>query len=98
MSSRIEIYDGKAQLMKEIADVNRIHAKYFDRGEKPMIVCPNCGKDQHDLCVDENCECPYVLGESTDSGEITCWKCHGTGLEPEGWDCDYCDGSGVLEI
>jgi DnaJ-class molecular chaperone len=27
-----------------------------------------------------------------------CPKCHGTGLTPEGWDCEYCDGDGYIEI
>ena len=33
----------------------------------------------------------------TDDG-IPCPRCGGSGLEWEGWDCEYCDGAGVCEI
>lgn len=30
--------------------------------------------------------------------EVKCPRCGGSGLEIEGWDCDYCDGSGYLDV
>jgi hypothetical protein len=29
---------------------------------------------------------------------VECPSCHGSGLEWEGWDCEYCEGYGFLDI
>jgi hypothetical protein len=29
---------------------------------------------------------------------VVCPKCGGSGLSPEGWDCDYCEGDGYIEV
>ncbi len=29
---------------------------------------------------------------------VPCPHCGGSGIELEGWDCDYCDGTGELEL
>jgi hypothetical protein len=49
-------------------------------------LCPYCGQG--------DCQCPS--DDEYDYAE--CPKCGGTGLEPEGFDCDYCDGYGEIEI
>jgi DnaJ-class molecular chaperone len=28
--------------------------------------------------------------------EVECPRCGGSGITLEGWDCDYCDGDGVI--
>jgi len=33
-----------------------------------------------------------------DDGFVDCPKCNGTGLTPEGFDCEYCDGNGWVEV
>jgi hypothetical protein len=29
---------------------------------------------------------------------VECPKCHGSGIEWEGWPCEYCEGVGHLDI
>lgn len=29
---------------------------------------------------------------------VLCWACGGTGLVPEGWDCEECDGYGDFPL
>jgi hypothetical protein len=33
-----------------------------------------------------------------DEGWVKCHHCGGSGLTIEGWDCNFCDGTGELEI
>jgi DnaJ-class molecular chaperone len=33
-----------------------------------------------------------------DEGWVKCHHCGGSGHTVEGWDCDFCDGTGELEI
>jgi RecJ-like exonuclease len=56
--------------------------------------CTYCG--QRDCqCLDDEC-----LDDDDEIEEcyVDCPKCDGTGLAPEGFDCDYCDGDGEIEI
>jgi hypothetical protein len=55
-----------------------------ERAIEEEALCPGC------LC--EPCACPE------DDPTYKCPRCRGTGHTMEGWDCEYCDGTGELEI
>lgn len=33
-----------------------------------------------------------------DDLSVPCPNCHGSGREWEGWECEYCDGNGYLDL
>jgi hypothetical protein len=35
--------------------------------------------------------------DEDEDGFVDCPRCDGTGLTPEGWDCEYCEGDGEIE-
>ena len=37
-------------------------------------------------------------GYCPDVDEVMCPRCHGSGREWEGWECELCDGDGYLEV
>ena len=46
---------------------------------------------------DENGELIDEFGDEIDEC-VECPRCGGSGLTPEGWDCDCCDGTGDLPL
>jgi len=36
--------------------------------------------------------------EEPDEPDVVCPRCNGSGLEWEGWPCEYCEGIGTLDI
>lgn len=38
----------------------------------------------------------HLIDQALDDGDELCPGCRGATIGPEGWDCEYCHGSGVL--
>ena len=56
-------------------------------------------KTQWDSDINEHV-CPDCREENDPDNvmQTPCPKCHGSGREWEGWDCEYCDGMGTDEF
>lgn len=62
-------------------------------------ICPECFHEIHSACIGNGCYCDCQLDiEEDDWVTVKCIKCGGTGLAPEGYDCEYCEGEGEYEI
>jgi len=60
-------------------------------------ICPECWDGAHGECIGQGCYCTCQLEDEIDDG-VPCPKCCGSGIEVEGWDCWYCDGTGSLDF
>ena len=69
--------------------------------------CGDCGKDgEWPLLMNTSVAglyqylCPDCREENDPDNvmQTPCPKCHGSGREWEGWDCEYCDGMGTEEF
>ena len=47
-----------------------------------QYLCPDCKEDN----------------DPDDVMQEPCPRCHGSGLEWEGWNCEYCDGYGTADF
>ena len=59
----------------------------------PLLMNVNVAGDFQYLCPD--CK------EDNDPDDVMqepCPRCHGSGLEWEGWNCEYCDGYGTADF
>jgi hypothetical protein len=48
--------------------------------------------DEEDFGLDE------VYEDAFDDALVECPRCCGTGITMEGFDCEYCDGTGEIEV
>lgn len=50
------------------------------------------------MSVEEIYDPEYDDDPCFEDDRIKCPKCHGNGRAFEGWNCEYCDGDGYLDI
>jgi len=59
-------------------------------------MCPECWDGDHANCIGQSCACGCL--EDAEDDTVPCPKCHGSGLEWEGWPCYFCEGMGTLDF
>ena len=62
-------------------------------GDWPLMMNTTCAGDFQRLCPD----C-LEANDPDNVMQAPCPKCGGSGTEWEGWNCEYCDGSGTLDF